>query len=737
MSRLSGWLRGSTPKTSTSPSPAGSQTDLRAAEMANIEDAMTSASKIMNDDIDGAEEDLRKGSSAFHSLGLGITTFMRSVLGFEKEIMTEASNRLNECETVAWNEQKKAQKDSESRIYPPGSEYALIHAEAQLMGAMVAVLHESLTEAIKGFMKLRKAYITLDGLMESEAAYLKQKGIQLSATKDELPPMPDIAANAKEQSNGEDADLEFVEAPETLSGTETPAQYEGHLVKESDEAEKKLQGLSINGNGDLKQAGAKGDTPTSSTSQSQRDLGPDSDVFTNPVDVFVHSGANMCFGILLLMISMVPPAFSRLLSIIGFRGDRERGVKMLWQSTRFNNINGAVAGLVLFAYYNGLLGFADILPSEEDAENGAIVGYPRQRCQELLATMIKLYPESRLWRLEEARGLSNSRDIPGAIALLQKNTDSKMRQVTALNNFELSLDTMYVGDYSAMRDNFLRCIELNDWSHALYYFLAGCAELELYRTAFHAEKKDDTQIQLHKKKAEELLRKAPTVAGKKRFMSRPLPFEQFVQRKVQKWEERAKDLKIDFADAVGVSPVQEMVYLWNGIKKMQPHELEHSAAMLTWDRLTASDEAQTRIKAEKDESAVRDVCLAAVYRALGRLEEATALCEEVLAIDKLAFKGATKDDYAQPAATYELAVLAWVEVQKPEMRQTVDDEKSADGEKKEIEDWRRKKTDECQAWLDKVAKWEAYVLDARIGMRVQTGMDTLRWYKRENGWDSV
>lgn len=642
MSRLSGWLRGSTPKTSLHASPAGSTTDLRAAEIALMEDAMTSAAKIMNDDIEGAEEDLKKGSSAFHSLGLGITTFMRSVLGFEKDIMAEASKKLSQCETDAWNEQKKAQKAGlGDKIYPPGSEYALVHAEAQLMSAMVAVLHESVYEAVKGFWGLRNAYTTLDKLMQTEAAFLKEKGVQLGASMETLPPPPPPPVESVERKpdgvqDDDDADLEFVEAPENISGTQTPAQYEGHLVKETDEAQKKLGDLAIDDKGATETPIKKQDTPSSSTSQTSAAQGPEADIFVDPVDIFVHSGANMCFGILLLMLSMIPPSFARLLGVVGFKGDRERGVKMLWQSTRFNNINGAVAGLVLLAYYNGLLGFADILPSQEDAENGAIVGYPKQRCSDLLARMVRHYPESRLWRVEEARGLSNSRDIPAAIAILLKNTDSKMRQVTALNNFELSLDTMYVGQFEAMRDNFIRCTELNDWSHCLYFFLAGCAELELYRTAFHAEVQDEAKIRLHKSKAEELIKKAPTLAGKKKLMARPLPFEEFVRRKIQKWEKRSSDLKISLADAVGVSPVQEMVYLWNGIKKMQPEELERAASMLSWSRLTAPEEVVKKIAAEKDELAVGDVCLAAIYRALGRLDEATELFKGVLAIDKYA-----------------------------------------------------------------------------------------------------
>lgn len=81
-------------------------------------------------------------------------------------------------------------------------------------------------------------------------------------------------------------------------------------------------------------------------------------------------------------------------------------------------------------------------------------------------------------------------------------------------------------------------------------------------------------------------------------------------------------------------------------------------------------------------------------------------------ISRSVFKGSTKDDYILPSAHYEMAVLAWVEGEKETPAET----------KKRIED--------CQSWLDKVAQWEGYVLDGRIGMRVQTGMDTLRWYRR-------
>jgi hypothetical protein len=505
MSRFGAWLRGPAKANALMHTQSLNATE----EAQHLEQALAGAGLIMEENIEGAEQALGAADTSFNKLGLGVTIFMRALLGFEPEIMKAATERLADAEAATWADMKRAQKEGggfKSKIYPAGSEFALCYSEAMLMSAVVAVLNENLVEGIKGFYKMRKAFFTLDGIMEVEHKYMMQKdgldpwssetSLSLERGEKSMPgafgddvfveqgsaPISRNASKTKlvgkvtnqhisiHEPSGtpDDSDLEFVDADEAHSGVQTPANYLGHITSKDDMA-KKMEDLSLSS--DTTPETSEPETSTDPIAPSRRkniNLDSDSDVFSNLIDVYIHSGTNLCYGLMLLIISMIPPAFSKLLSIIGFKGDRDRGIRMLWQSTKFPNINAAVSGLVLLGYYNGLVGFSDIVLEDTDASGDNLTGYPKAKCEALLEDMRTRYPKSRLWRLEEARMQSGKRDLKGAIEILQQVDDSPMKQVAALGKFELSMNSMWIHDYSLSAESFLKCVELNNWSHCLY-----------------------------------------------------------------------------------------------------------------------------------------------------------------------------------------------------------------------------------------------------------------------------
>ncbi|OCK85912.1 hypothetical protein K432DRAFT_377158 [Lepidopterella palustris CBS 459.81] len=744
MLRMGGWLGGSKSK--------GSAQSLNALEEpSQIDDAMAAVALIMNDDIDGAEAGLDQGNSSFHKLGKGVISFMRATLGFEPEVMREASETLADAEATAYEHQRRAHRAPHayhSPIYPPGTEYAVCLAESQLMGAVVAVLNESLTESIRGFYKLRKAYLTLEAVMEAERKYTRERSTSSfnsstgssadSATSARPSRKTDYgftdthklkasqtpssittsstslhSAHGKENIVNEDipsvADgtYDLSDADQDYKAAHTPTEHNRHLEIETEE------GQTI----ELDTSGGAPESKSSSAAHSKSGLEEDLNQLTlqntikddedisvfgdHPVDLFILSGSNFCFGILLLIISLVPPAFATLLKIVGFKGDRERGIQMLWQATKFDNIHGAMAGLVLFGFYNGMTSFCDIIPQNGEGS------HPKARCKKLLGDMRERYPKSHLWLIEEARLHAGEKQLEKAVSFMADCSESPLKQLQALQWFERSLNTMYLHEFAATSTAFQMCVTLNNWSHGLYYFICGAAHVELYRDH---KTSNPEEAKVHADKATEFFKMVPQKTGRKRFMARQLPFDVFTNRKVQKWEARATEWKCDFIDAIGVSPLEEMIYFWNGYKRMRPNHLETSLQRLAW--IESEENNPHWAKESLDEHAVLALLRAATYRNLGKTEDAKTLLEkEILSHDRAQFKGHLKENWTAPCARYEMAANIWREIDgegTPEVH--------PDGLK------------ECSKWLEEVASWESYDLDARIGMKVNTARSTMRRY---------
>jgi hypothetical protein len=206
----------------------------------------------------------------------------------------------------------------------------------------------------------------------------------------------------------------------------------------------------------------------------------------------------------------------------------------------------------------------------------------------------------------------------------------------------------------------------------------------------------------------------PKLVGKKKIVGRQLPFDVFIGRKLQKWQARSKEHNLDLVDAVGVSPLSEMSYFWNGFKRMKPENLNKSLERLGWSTSEANKIAWS--KESVDEKGVHALLTATILRNLGRTEEARSLLEEhVLNHDKTVFKGGFKENWIPPCANYEMGVSYWNDYVKTDSETDLSD---------------------SLEYLDIVTAWESFDMDARLGMRIKTGQTTVSSKKKQRLNDS-
>lgn len=356
-----------------------------------------------------------------------------------------ASERLYDAESSASVDQRRATHNANassafhSAIYDPGTEYALCQAMAEIMGAVVGVLNESLTEAIRGFYKMRKAYMTLDSILKMEERYLQRQQSERS-----------------QGSSSSHLSVNSQSAPEQSASSSTSS-LSRSAEKSDEELARDISQLQVS-EADLAVPNSTGRSNLVLSEVYKQD--PDSEEFSCTIDAFIHSGANLCFGILLLILSMIPPTFGRLLAIIGFRGDKERGLRMLWQASAYNNLIGAIAAEGILGYYNGFVRYCDIVPDAQTENELEVEGYPAERLAALLKKMRARYPRSQLWLLEEARMEGANRNLAAALTLMNSGEKSPLKQVEALRMFELSMTAMYLHRYEECATSFLKVCTL-------------------------------------------------------------------------------------------------------------------------------------------------------------------------------------------------------------------------------------------------------------------------------------
>ena len=611
-------------------------------------------------------------------------------------------------------------------MYEAGCEFALCGAMAQLMSAMIAVFRESVVESMKAFLKLNSAYKTLQRIIDAENAYLNKRGSSVARTAPSTPIRPEFQRQFS--STPSSPTRQFARRDEAnMTG-----QRSGGDLEDEDEfydAKENVQTDHSNG--------SKSSTLFVETPQPPLAKELDSIDLGSPSDVFVHSGANLCMGSLLLMLALVPPALSKLLGIVGYKGDRKKGLRMLWNSSRYPNAIGALAALVLLAYYNGSMGATDLIlpinPTQPVWSEDNLDSYPAEQLRELLNTVQTKFPKSKIWSLEQARMLALQQNLPASLEILKGDFTTPLKQLQALAIFERSLQAMYVHEYILCTSSFKECRKRNNWSHSLYMYCAAASQVELYRLAKLAG--DTKHAEQYAAKATKLFHAAKDKTGRKKAFGKQLPFDKFVAHKVNKWESRAMTLDVSFIDAVGVSPLEEMIFFWNGFRKMSPDCLEISLQRISWSESTSNPHWKDE---ELGEKALLTLLRAVVLRSLNQYSEAaTLLKDKLLYIDKSTLKGTNREDWILPSAHYEMGINLWMMCHRDHpsgSKNTVatylTQSPTGIGE---LGQANKKLMLESAQVLEKAAKWEGYMLDARLGMRISAALEVVRRWRVE--WD--
>jgi len=444
------------------------------------------------------------------------------------------------------------------------------------------------------------------------------------------------------------------------------------------------------------------------TSSSSLNSGNDTHLHVSTIDEFIHSGVQLCFGILQVVLSLIPPTIGKVLSIVGFKGNRDIGLRMLWRTAiTARNIHGDLALLCLLVFYDGPVQFIDVgfqLPGHEDSnvknalnligrstvsdsELTVIIKNPNLYTPQLLARARSIFPHNALWLLQEGRMHAAQGNIHESLALMQNFTDDPdttihMEQVEALLTYDRATMYAFIHEYDKAARDFIRMTEISSWSQAVYLFMAGSCFLEKWRMIQMGEIPFDDDATRNKsleelaEKADKYLKLAPTYvpgvgvnASKKRGgiggSNKQMPFDKFVLRKTKHIEERHRKYpELLYIECVGTSLIHELVYFWNGYNRMKPEDLELLHRMLEF-----SNSPYAKFPETQDEAMIRHFFQSLALRQLGKpAEGVTFLDSEVIsryvtqdsANAPFKFTKMTYSPYLYPTALYERAMFTWM-----------------------------------------------------------------------------
>lgn len=692
--------------------------------------------KLLSDGIDEVKKTHGKlyhtfGEDMILSLATGVIHFLEATLGFEPKKIAKAQAAMNKTEQLAIKAEKFNIEHNiiASEKYEIGMECKIAYIESCLLSALLMLFTESYMDTIKALYKLKKAYSGLISLnktvqkLKDKPYKLKKRASSKSENNDALNLSRETSKDSFETCFENESECnEYKEhiranedtltaASKTSKSEETSKILLGNYlpsdipagVFENLESKQQLSSLSekehelISMMKDVYQMrdsrlrgshlGNKhpvlrkklGDPQNAAAASSSSAF-----VYLNgeghekpTIDEFIESGVSLCYGIIQLILSILPPAVTTVLNAIGFKIDKLEGLQLLWDVVNERNIFSGLSLGSLVIYYHGPFKFIDNnfdIPIEDKKIRHLI--HPGKLLDNQILKATCVFPESSLWVLQEGIILSSEGQLKKALDVIGRKpiNSIQMLQIKAQIVFCRALLYCFSFEFEKAAADFLYLLEINEWSHAFYTYFAGCCYLEAYRLCDILSKDptaaaiqhlvssiDTSKKQYFKKRAEECLEKAPTYLNKKKFMSNNLPFDNFMLRKLKQFNEIEKKLKssnVDLIDSVATSPIMELIYLYDGFNRMDNVQLNFAL-----NYALQYDNKATQLKVPSQIS-IKNFLNATILKNLKEFEQANSLIQKELLpliIDKNSgkFIKLKHNPWLYPSVFYELALINW------------------------------------------------------------------------------
>lgn len=675
------------------------------------------------------------------NLGNGVIHFLEATLGFEPEKIKKAQECLKIAEDLSTKSEHYNQQNKlfTSDRYPPGLECKVAYIESCLLGALLMLFNESYLDSIKALYKLKKAYSALSSVnklvqkKKIENSFLKKHQDDLifnidDVEEEEYLTSSDYSDDESFCDGGASIDTFYscLDSPKFFQEKSSDrGNFEGstllndsgyndlepsdiplHLLKQLKNAPndptskaylKKLRELY-----QMREDRLRGRHINDSFYKIRKNLGDPQEKHhqkksfpylntngnvNNTIDEFIESSAGLCYGIIQLILSILPPAVTSVLSAFGFNIDKMEGLHLLWDVVNERNIFSGLSLGTLVIYYHGPFKFIDNnfnIPIKDKKVESLI--HPGKKLDEMILKATYVFPDSSLWILQEAIVLSSKGELKKALDVInQKNIeDTKMLQIKAQLVFCRALLYCFNFDYEKAAEDFIYLLEINEWSHAFYTYFAGCCYLEAYRICTIMEESqnkqnkhdpegkllktfstDNNTIDLskkdyYKKKCLECMEKAPTLLHTKTFMSNNLPFDKFMLRKLKQFKSIQSKLgsKVDFINSIPSSPVLELTYLYDGFNRMNTEQLRFASVYLV-----SYENPATRLNIRNQQN-LNIFLKSTIAKNMKNYELADSLLKKELLPQiydgkKQKFIKLKDDPWLYPSVFYELALINW------------------------------------------------------------------------------